>query len=137
MNSKGNGTLTVRGLGSDIGYPEDGHPTDLDNHRISLAIIDQDGRHVYLEAVLIRNHGHEITESHPYGLTGMVTDAHYGNSPSNRIPQFRPVPIPLGRGRREASRSSLFPYSKAGLLEMVNREFGTHFNMVRLVPAYE
>ena len=137
MNNTGKGTLTVYGMGCKITDTDPDQSTDLDNHRISLAITDRAGRRVHLDASLVHYFGPEITEWHPYGLTGMVMDDHYGNDPSDRIPQFRPVPIPLGRGRRKASRSSLFPYSKAGLLEMVNREFGTHFDAVRLVPAYE
>lgn len=135
MNTKGKGTLTVYGLGSRI--TDTDQQTDLDNHRISLSVTDGAGRRAHLEASLIQYYGPEITDWHPYGLTGMVVDAHYGRDTASWIHRFRPVPIPGGRGRRKNSPSSLFPYNRAGLLEMVNREFGTHFDKVRLVPAYK
>lgn len=136
-NSAGQGTLTVYGTGSSLSETEPGLDTDLDNRRISVSITDtREGRTAHIDASLVGCHGARITRWHPYPLTGMVTDSWYDNDTCRPIPAFKAVPLD-SKGLKTASPASLFPYNKAGLLAMINKEFATSYDTIRMIPVWE
>lgn len=125
-------TLEVRGMAMPVKETVTGRKTDLDNHRLATTFKDSRGRTVHLQAGLTQPVDGRIDEQHPYGFTGMVLSAYYGDDEHDKVPHFVPTPI-NGAGLRRPADAALFPYTRKGLLALVNREFGTGFTALRLI----
>ncbi|RBP98823.1 hypothetical protein CRD59_06955 [Bifidobacterium xylocopae] len=129
--------------------------TDIGSWRFRTRFRDRKGRAVILHAGLmapveasdpvVKSAGGPEAAGRPWTYTGFVTDAWEDTGGANdqnerRLRQCQATVETARDGAghevpvHKINRDSLFPYSRAGLLSYVNKQFGTGFTAVRLLP---